>query len=55
MTQQVAQALEGLSRIDAKLVFGDDRIADESRKVLAARLHQSVSSTFTPVVGLSVE
>ncbi|MCZ6727290.1 MAG: lysophospholipid acyltransferase family protein [Acidobacteria bacterium] len=47
--------LLGLSRIDAKLAFGEDRIADESRKVLAARLHQAVSSTFTPVVELTEE
>lgn len=39
-----------LSRIDAMLSLGSDRVTDTDRKALAQRLHQKVSTLFVPVV-----
>ncbi len=39
-----------LSRIDAMLTFGPDRVTDTNRKALAQALHGRVSALFVPVV-----
>jgi 1-acyl-sn-glycerol-3-phosphate acyltransferase len=41
--------LLGLSRIKARLVFGEDGLVDPDRKRLAARLEEAVSRNFEPM------
>ena len=41
--------LLGLSRIDARLVFGEESLEDSDRKQLAARLHAAVAACFEPM------
>jgi 1-acyl-sn-glycerol-3-phosphate acyltransferase len=43
-------SLLAISRIHAKIVFGNERILARERKALADRLHRAVIQDFTPVI-----
>lgn len=45
-----ALELAALPRIEARIVFGEERIHSGDRKVLAVELHRAISGGFVPVV-----